>query len=131
MASTFEKGESGTPYSSSPSCHGLTLFFSTSLGSENTTLWTHFVWIWILLFYVQGFPGGSESKESVWSTGDPGSDMGLWRSPRKGNDYPIQYSGEFRGERSLVDYSPQGCKESDTTEQLTLSHFCYVQPISK
>ena len=29
--------------------------------------------------------------------------------------------GKFRGQRSLVGYSPQDSKESDTTEQLTLS----------
>ncbi|KAM7239226.1 hypothetical protein CapIbe_008721, partial [Capra ibex] len=28
--------------------------------------------------------------------------------------------GESHGRRSLVDYSPWGCKESDTTEQLHL-----------
>ena len=28
--------------------------------------------------------------------------------------------GEFHGQRRLVDYSPRGPKESDTTEQLTL-----------
>jgi len=27
--------------------------------------------------------------------------------------------GEFHGQRSLLDYSPQGHKESDMTEQLT------------
>jgi len=30
-------------------------------------------------------------------------------------------AGEFQGQRSLAGYSPRGCKESDTTEQLTLS----------
>ena len=30
--------------------------------------------------------------------------------------------GEFHGQRSLAGYSLCGCKESDTTEQLTLSH---------
>ena len=29
--------------------------------------------------------------------------------------------GEFHGQRSLVYYSPWGCKESDTTEGLTVS----------
>ena len=29
--------------------------------------------------------------------------------------------GKSHGERSLVGYSPWGCKELDTTEQLTLS----------
>jgi len=27
--------------------------------------------------------------------------------------------GEFHGQRSLAGYSPWGCKESDTTEQLS------------
>ena len=34
----------------------------------------------------------------------------------------FQYSGEFHGQRSLVGYSPQGFKVSDTTERLSL-HF--------
>ena len=29
--------------------------------------------------------------------------------------------GEFHGQRSLKGYSPWGCKELDTTEQLTLT----------
>ena len=28
--------------------------------------------------------------------------------------------GEFHGQKRLADYSPWGCKESDTTEGLTL-----------
>ena len=35
---------------------------------------------------------------------------------------PVFLSGEFHGQRSLVDYSPGGHKESDRTERLTL-HF--------
>ena len=31
-------------------------------------------------------------------------------------------SGKFHRQRSLVGYSPWGCKESDTTEQLTHTH---------
>ena len=34
---------------------------------------------------------------------------------------PVFLPGEFRGQRSLVGYSPWGLKESDMTEQLTLS----------
>ena len=34
---------------------------------------------------------------------------------------PVFSPGEFHGQRSLVGYSPWGHKESDTTEQLTLS----------
>jgi len=36
---------------------------------------------------------------------------------------PVFLPGEFHGQRSLVSYSPWGCKESDTTEQLSLSLF--------
>ena len=38
-----------------------------------------------------------------------------------GNGYLIQYSclENPHGQRSLADYSPQGCKESDTTEWLS------------
>ena len=32
---------------------------------------------------------------------------------------PVLLPGESRGQRSLVGYSPSGCKEWDTTEQLT------------
>ena len=36
---------------------------------------------------------------------------------------PVFLPGEFHGQRSLAGYSPWGCKELDTTEQLTLSLF--------
>ena len=36
---------------------------------------------------------------------------------------PVFLTGEFHGQRSLASCSPWGCKESDTTEQLTLSLF--------
>ena len=39
-----------------------------------------------------GFPGGSESKESVCNAGDLGLISGLGRSPGEGNGYPLQYS---------------------------------------
>ena len=40
----------------------------------------------------KGFPGGSDSKESVCSSGDPGSIPGLGRSPGEGNGNWLQYS---------------------------------------
>ena len=54
---------------------------------------------------------------------DPGSIPGLGRSPgeRNGLPTPVFLPGKFHGQRSLVDYNPWGCKESDTTERLTLS----------
>ena len=39
-----------------------------------------------------GFPGGSDSKESACSAGDPGLIPGSGRSPREGKVYSLQYS---------------------------------------
>ena len=39
-----------------------------------------------------GFPGGSDSKESVCNAGDLSSIPGLGRSPGEGNGYSLQYS---------------------------------------
>ena len=62
------------------------------------------------------FPGGSDSKASAYN--DPGSVPGLGRSPGEGNGNPFQLflPGKSHGQRSLVGYSPQGLKESDSTE---------------
>ena len=68
-----------------------------------------------------GFRGGSEVKASASNAGDLGSIPGLGRSPGEGNGNPLQsvfLPGESHGRRSLVDYSPWGRKESDTTEWL-------------
>ena len=50
---------------------------------------------------------------------DPGSIPGLGRSSRAGNGN-LLLRGESQGQRSLVGRSPQGRKESDMTERLTL-----------
>ena len=39
-----------------------------------------------------GFLGGSDGKESAYSTGDLGSIPGSGRTPGEGNGNPIQYS---------------------------------------
>ena len=46
----------------------------------------------------------------------------LWR--RKWQPTPVFLPGESHGQRSLVGYSPPGCKESDTTERL---HFLSIK----
>ena len=48
-----------------------------------------------------------------------------WR--RKWQPTPVFLPGESRGQRSLRGYSPWGCKKSDTTEQLILFYFYFVQ----
>ena len=72
-----------------------------------------------------GSPGGSNGKESACNPGDLGSSAGSGRSPGEGNGYPtgVVLPGKFRGQRGLVGYSTWGHKESDKTEQLTLSLF--------
>ena len=56
--------------------------------------------------------------------GDLDSIPGLGRSPGEGPGNSLQYSclENPRGQRSLAGYSPWGCKESDTTEQLSTAH---------
>ena len=41
---------------------------------------------------MEGFPGGSDGKESAFNAGDLGSIPGLGRSPLEGNGNPLQYS---------------------------------------
>ena len=70
-------------------------------------------------------PGGSDGKQSACNAGDLGSIPGLGRFPwrREWQPTPVFLCGEFHGLRSLVGYSPWGCKESDTAEWLTLWTF--------
>ena len=73
--------------------------------------------------HLGGFPGGSDCKESASRTGDLGSVPGLGRSRGERNDYPLPYSclenSIDRG--TWLGYSPWGCKDLDTIEQLSLS----------
>ena len=41
--------------------------------------------------HIWGFPGSSDSKESAYNAGDPGSIPGLGRSSGEGNGNPLQY----------------------------------------
>ena len=66
----------------------------------------------------QGFPGGSNGKESTCNTRDLSSIPGSGRSPGGGHGNPLQCSclENPHGQRNLVGYSPRSCKESDMTE---------------
>ena len=54
----------------------------------------------------EGFPDGSDGKESTCNTGDQSSIPGLGRSPwrREWQPIPVFLPGEFHGQRSLEDY---------------------------
>ena len=73
-----------------------------------------------------GFPGGSDGKEFVCNAGRPGFDSWVevgkipWR--RKWQLTLVFSPGKSHGQKSLAGYSPRGCNELDTTEQL-LFHF--------
>ena len=66
------------------------------------------------------------------NTGDLGSILGSEKSPEEGNGNPLQYSCLERPheQRSLADYSPWCCKESDMTEQLSQGLQVIYQSIS-
>ena len=69
-----------------------------------------------------GFPGGSDGKESVSSTGDLGLIPGLRRSPGEGHSNPLQYAclvhSVDRG--ALAGYSSWVAKN-----QVQLSNYCF------
>ena len=71
-----------------------------------------------------GFPDGSDSKKICLPCWRLGFNPWSGRSPGggHGNSNPVSLPGESHGQRSLAGYSPWGCKESDTTNNLTF-HF--------
>ena len=72
-----------------------------------------------------GFPGGTVVKNLPANAGDVG-ECGfdpcvrsiLWR--RACQPTPVLLPGESHGQRSLMGYSPWGCKELDTIEWLSI-----------
>ena len=70
------------------------------------------------------FLGSSAGKELTCNAGDLGLIPGLESSPGEGIGYPLQYCclENPQGQRILLGYSPWGCKESDTTKQLSTAY---------
>ena len=68
-----------------------------------------------------GFPGGTSGKEPACQRGRckrHGFDSCVWKTPwrREWQPIPVCLPLESHGQRSLAGHSPQGRKESDTTE---------------
>ena len=51
----------------------------------------------------------------------------LWS--KKWQPAPVFVPGQFHGQRSLADYSPWGCKESDMIEQLNNNKYLILEGI--
>ena len=66
------------------------------------------------------FPGGSDGKASACNGGRAGFNPWIGKVPwrRKWQPTLVLLPGKSHGRRSLVGYSPWGCKESDTNKQL-------------
>ena len=70
---------------------------------------------------VLGFPGGSDGTESACNAGDQGSIPRLGKIPWRREWLPTPVFSAWKScQRSLAGYSPQGHKELDRIEQLTL-----------
>ena len=69
------------------------------------------------ILFLRGDPGDSVVKNPSANAGDAALIPGSGRSTGEGNGNPLQYSclGNPMDRRSLANYSPRGCKESDTT----------------
>ena len=67
------------------------------------------------------FLGGSDGKESTCQCRRPRFYSWVGKISWSWLTTPVFMPGEFQGQRSLTGYSPWGHKESDMTEQLTLS----------
>ena len=70
---------------------------------------------------LEGFPSGSDGKESACNVGDLGLIPGLGRSPGERNSYPLQYSGL----ENSMDCIAHGVEKSRT--RLSNFHFTSFQ----
>ena len=75
-----------------------------------------------------GFPWCLTVKQSVCTVGHSGSILGWEDPPEEGMaTHSSVLSWRIRGQRSLVDYSPWGRRESDVTERLsTYTHISHI-----
>ena len=85
----------------------------------------------------RGFPGGAVVKNLPAKAGDsrdaesliPGSGRSPWI--RKWQPTPVFLPGKSHGQRSLAEWSPQSCKESDMTEQLSTRFLTFYSNCGK
>ena len=93
---------------------------SVSYGWKNT--------VGVKLVDHMGFPGGAEIKASACNVGDLGSIPGSRRFPGEGNGNPLQYSClENPMDGGRCGLQSTGRKESDTTERLHFTLWCFTK----
>ena len=94
----------------------------TNTSDQNhATGWMAQGWVYLTSSQGCGFLGSSDDNESSSIVGDSVQSLGweiCWR--RNWQPTPVFLPGGFHGQRSLVGYYPWGCRQLDTTEQLTL-----------
>ena len=78
----------------------------------------HLLWASLVAQMVKNLPPVQETWVQSW--------VGKISWRRKQLPTPVFLPGEFHELRILVGYSAWSRKESDTTEQLTLSHFVFI-----
>ena len=73
-------------------------------------------------FWKEGFPGGSDGKESACNARDLGSipvlGISNWISPGEGNSYPLQYSGLENSMDCIVHWVALSWTPSRSEEEL-------------
>ena len=81
------------------------------------------------IHYIGGFPGGSRIKKIHLPSRRHGFDSWVRKIPwrRKWQLTPVFLPRKFHGQRSLMDYSPWGPKELDTTERAHVHPYTYTQ----
>ena len=96
--------------------------FATSPHEErDMLLWEH-----VLLDISSQVLSGKESTCQRRRHKRHGFDPWVRKTPwkRKWQPSPVFLPEKLHGERSLVDYSPRSCKESDVTEHAKMNTFC-------
>ena len=99
-------------------CQHLLSFITLIIDILTDVRWYPILFLNFIFLMISRLPWHLSRRESTFSAGDAGDvDLipGLGRSPERGNGNPFQYycMEKSHGWRSLMGYSPWGCKESD------------------
>ena len=78
-----------------------------------------------MIHIYQGFPGGSDSKESSCNVGDVASIPGLGRSSGEGNGYPLQYSGLENSMNCIVYEVAKSQTQLSNFQSQDIFHICF------